>query len=817
MPVSAGWPMASAIQGSAASAIYAHRVAVAALVQVAGKADHVQAQLDAAFFWHAATPGNNGIPPASVFTLSDGSTVDLGLIRRPLDTRANGTTLIYNGGDDWLNPFGNTVTLAANRTVTGGAASPANTRVQFARSASARENNPNFSADPQVTDKGIFPYTSVEIAALPGSYRWEKGNRYYASLDQKLTEDLYLSVGYMHEEREQEQYFAVLTQTNQISLDINKTLPDGRVNPNFLRPFVYGRNIGEYNEAESDNFLAQMNYDLDLRESDSFLRHLGRHRVTALYTATETERFGYRWHYMFDSDIPGVFPAANMNAANASRWIMQQWYVGDAVQLRDTSLNFTGFPSTTAAQWHRNYDYLYYRNTSNPRVWTTSPEQLSTSRQLLGGGRVYTIQKNDGFGVSTQCFFWDDRLVTLLGWRSDSVDSWQGVPLANNAVPFPNTPGVTRDEYLPDGNTFDDRAETSTQSVVFKLTDKLRVFANRSENFAATAPRQDNLYRNIDPAQGETTEYGFGLNLMEGKLDIRATAFESSQKNATSSTAVAGIRVVAFEDALYNALESAGRLSEWNTISPSGSATTERYERPNNAATTEDRVSEGYTIEVSYRPNRNWDLVAGFDQLENVTTRVGRELGEFLAVRAPFYGKYFAEGLRTDGTNTGSATLIETRFVDTIASNYVNEIISEGTANRGIAEYTAKLVARYKFLEGALNGLTIGANLRWESGKILGYGRIPATFDFGGLDNFPGVVSDVANEHVGDNIIAGGMFVSYNRKIFNDKIRWRVQLNAQNIFNSEKGLRVIAANGDGSPIYGIAQPNTFELSNSFEF
>lgn len=250
-----------------------------------------------------------------------------------------------------------------------------------------------------------------------------------------------------------------------------------------------------------------------------------------------------------------------------------------------------------------------------------------------------------------------------------------------------------------------------------------------------------------------------------------------------------------------------------------GNSTTERYERPNNAATTEDRVSEGYSVEVSFRPNRNWDFIAGFDQLTNVTTHVGREVGEFLELRAPFYKKYFDEGLRTDGTSdpTSSSTLLQQRFIDTIATNYVNEILSEGTSNLGIAEYTAKLVARYKFNEGRFKGLNIGANLRWESGKVLGYGEIPATFNFGGLDNIPGKVSDTANEHVGDSIVAGGMFASYTRRILNERVKWRIQLNAQNIFNSETDLRVIAANADGSPVWGRAQPVYFELSNSFEF
>ena len=772
-----------------------------------------QDQIDAAFFWNPASGGN--IPGNSVFTLSDGTSVNLGLIRRPLDTKNNGTVFYYDGSGDWLNPIDNVVTLLSNRRITGAASSPTSGRSFFIRSGSARENNISFRADPQVTDKGIFPYDSVEIAALPGSYNWEKNRRRYVSLEQKITDDFYVSAAYMHEDREQEQYFAVLTQTNQISVDINKTLPDGRTNPNFLRPFVYGRNIGEYNQGESENVIVQANYDLNFTEISEGLGWLGRHRLTALYTSAETERFGYRWHYQFDSDIPGVFPAANMNATNSGRWNMQVWYVGDPVQLGDTSLRFTEFPTNTAAQWDRSYDYLYFKDST--RTWELSPEQISTARTLVGGGRVYTIQKNDGVGLSLQSFFWNDRLVTLLGWRTDSVDSWQGIPVAS--VPFPNVPGVNRSEYEEEGNVYENTVETTTQSVVFKVTKNLRVFANRSENFAATAPRQDNLYRNIAPAAGETTDFGIGLSLFDDKLNIRATVFESTQENKTASTGVAGIRVVAFEDALYSALENAGRLDEWSTIATNGGTTTERYERPNNAATTEDTVSEGWTIEINYRPNRHWDIVASFDRLENVTTRVGRELGEFLETRAPFYKKYFDEGLRIDGTTdpAGTSTLIQQRFVDTIAGNYVNEILSEGTSNLGIAEYTANLVARYKFLDGSLKGLNVGANLRWESGKVLGYGEIPAEFNFGGLSNYPGKVSDTTNEYIGDHVISGGMFVSYSRKILDGKVNWRVQLNAQNLFNNERGLRVIAANGDGSPVWATAQPRTYVLTNNFEF
>jgi len=47
-------------------------------------------------------------------------------------------------------------------------------------------------------------------------------------------------------------------------------------------------------------------------------------------------------------------------------------------------------------------------------------------------------------------------------------------------------------------------------------------------------------------------------------------------------------------------------------------------------------------------------------------------------------------------------------------------------------------------------------------------------------------------------------------------VRWKIQLNAQDLF-SEQGLRRVAVNGDGSPIWALNPPRAYELSNSFDF
>jgi hypothetical protein len=106
--------------------------------------------------------------------------------------------------------------------------------------------------------------------------------------------------------------------------------------------------------------------------------------------------------------------------------------------------------------------------------------------------------------------------------------------------------------------------------------------------------------------------------------------------------------------------------------------------------------------------------------------------------------------------------------------------------------------------------------VRWENGKIFGYPQVPTIYRVGGLDNVAGTVSDVSNPYVSGNIFSGGAFVRYGRRILSDRVNWRAQLNAQNLL-SEHGLRKISAQPDGSPVYGIARPLTFQLTNTFDF
>ena len=441
------------------------------------------AQVAQAFYWDpTVTPGD---APASVVTLANGTTVNLGLIRRPLDSTATGTALIYN--NDWKTLLGNQVTLFGARTITGAAGSPAS---QFARSGAARENDPRFQADPQVTDPGIFPFETVELAALPGSYRIERVKRFNFTIEQRIAEGLFASAQVSRDYSNKDQYYAIITQTHQIQVDINQKLPDGRVNPNFLRPFIYGRNIAERSDGSQTNYLVQANYDFDFAKKTASLGWLGSHRLGGVYTKSVSDGYGTRWHMQFDSDIPGVLPAADSGAnatGQTSRFAMQLWYVGDPVQVGDTKLRYTGFPDNVARQWNSSYNYLYFNN----GTWQQSPTQLHISRGLIPNAAVRTWGglKTSGESFSLQSFFWKNRVVSLFGWRRDEVKQYVGTLLPANQFPFPALPGNSRADFTAPTLRYSNKRDTTTQSIVFKVTDQLRVFGNRSENFAATSPR----------------------------------------------------------------------------------------------------------------------------------------------------------------------------------------------------------------------------------------------------------------------------------------------------------------------------------------
>ena len=74
-----------------------------------------------------------------------------------------------------------------------------------------------------------------------------------------------------------------------------------------------------------------------------------------------------------------------------------------------------------------------------------------------------------------------------------------------------------------------------------------------------------------------------------------------------------------------------------------------------------------------------------------------------------------------------------------------------------------------------------------------------------------------------DEFVTAGSWISYRRKIFQQKIGWRVQLNVRNLFDDNKIFPQRAVDrrngtGEGSVvIYRLNEPRTFLLTSTFAF
>jgi hypothetical protein len=137
------------------------------------------------------------------------------------------------------------------------------------------------------------------------------------------------------------------------------------------------------------------------------------------------------------------------------------------------------------------------------------------------------------------------------------------------------------------------------------------------------------------------------------------------------------------------------------------------------------------------------------------------------------------------------------------------ELTKEGTKSLEQREWRVNTVASYDFQSGWLRGWGLGAGARWQSGVATGY---PNFVGPGGI-----VQPDLKNPFITGVELNGDAWLSYRRRIFKDRVAWRVQLNVRNLVGSDD-LIPVSTNPDGRPaIVRIPPEKQWLLTNTFRF
>ncbi|MBC2604729.1 TonB-dependent receptor [Pelagicoccus albus] len=369
---------------------------------------------------------------------------------------------------------------------------------------------------------------------------------------------------------------------------------------------------------------------------------------------------------------------------------------------------------------------------------------------------------------------------------------------------------------------------------------------------------------------GEGKDYGIQFSMFENKLFARLSKFEASNENAAVRAQLALAR--------YRDLIDVGQFRSWaRTIAkinmgldPTDSAAFsddilsdadetavqnaaaaiwgQNYDYYNELGGTLGQTSsvaaEGYELQINYNPMPNWTIKATATKEETINDNIAPEFTAWYNERNPIMASAQAsdyldsayQGFATYTTDGGTAVDLSNFLTSygynstvraddavngwTNVTNYYNLVVNPavlsdralaGTVVANQPRYKWNLITNYKFTDDKLKGVSVGGSYRWIGKKAIGYYGQSSGVTEGVLD-IPDIDRPIytpAESYV-------DFWAAYSRKIRNESIDMKIQLNVVNAFESGH-LQTVAVDFNGSPYgYRIVDPRKFILSLSFD-
>lgn len=735
-----------------------------------------------------------------------------------LQAKGNG---VYNRTSLYIEPDGTVGYWSINRT--GNRATPLtrNRDVRQIQSGSrlGRERGTLYPLffESGVTDKSIYDWSSISYTAP--NFIEDEARTYMAELEQFIVENenhlVAARLGWFRQEFERYARNMISSNDTVLYMDVNETHLDGSANPYFLRSYVMGSwpiVLREPDDRDTKSFDLVYQWTPD-REGKR--RRIGRQRFNlhGEYRTTESTNFRYRDYVTSDHSW--------LNAADrtASTQTLFQYYLGD------TQGGNVDYAPTSRGNLSGTYPFHWYNGATG--VWVTEDATLS---EAAISGTATDQEQIRTFNATYQGFFWNDRIVPTVGFRRDR----QRLRSSSAVEVDPATGFITYDPLDDYGDSpwLEQQGDTRTYGIVFKATPWLSMFYNKSDSFNPLGISY-NIFEEMLPnptSKGE--DYGIALNLLDNQLSIRINRYDSTEINSRrSQIGTVGSRIhrlegvrQPYDESFYpwaenvalQRFQNQGITPTSDQLFTAAAAIMQLDEQflkdtaVNGAVgVPADVTARGYEIEVNYNPTHNWRVKFNVAQQEAMDSNIGNTVTDYLAMRLPVWttAKDDQGNLWWDADN-GAARV---RYLSDILAPYSFEVANSGKPRSQVREWRANALTNYDFSDGVFKNWSVGGAVRWEAKAAIGfYGRPPGA-DGVVLELDPErPIYDKARYHVDLN-------VSYRFKLFNDRIKGRVQLNVRDLLEDGR-LQAVAANPDGNPYaFRIIDPRQFILSTSLEF
>ena len=805
---------------------------------------------------NGVTYGNGGANTTTAIT-SDNNIPDV--FQRSFSGNDRSYLFIDNGSVAyWTAPTGNSALtpLANNTSNRYMAASPA------AGVASGRFTaQPLFTTTPSLSNKTYYDYSEVNLGAM--NRLTDRTRTAFVQVQQVFfntpRQTLVGQGVWMREDslRYQRNLYGS-GPSSQILVDVNSRLLDGTPNPFFGRPYIgLDSPLTQWIPGRGETFRAPVAYKLDLTQEKNALKWLGLHQLSGYseYGYTWTRRFS--WRDVLASQHawipPGTNPAQSGNVTGGPQGSSARfrgyfrYYVGDA-----TGTNVDYAPST--------FNYgpaTYVWGNAVTGVFQREPallDQRPTTDSAGGGSNSQTITKTTG-GV-VQSMFLDGRVVTTFGVRDDTVADKRGAdPRFLNAdgsdFNYQSMNAWLASDYAVNGGRtktagavvrpfrnldFVNRTARSggVGGFLGQLANGLSLTYNQSDSFDPQGPQQD-LFRNQLPnTSGEGKDYGFWLNLGDGRFVLRVNRFETKRiKTRGSDAATLAQRALRLDLSNADAWQLEDNARAWVTAAnPTWTSaqiqaevarqTGLSIEEQNELAlpvpgisATQDVEARGTEIELNLNPTRFWTLQSSVTDTETTNTNVSSSTTEWIAHRMPIWTTIVDPRTNTLWWKTpyGGSTTPESAFINNVQTPLKILLQQQGKANPQIRRYRVKFSTSFR-LEGVtenriLRNFNVGGAVRWESRGSIGYY---------GVQQFPASITDLDPDRpIWDKAhLYVDTFVGYRTKLFAKKIGTSIQLNVRNLGENGR-LQPVGAYPNGVPLaYRIIDPALYILQVKFD-
>ena len=649
-------------------------------------------------------------------------------------------------------------------------------------------NGANFRS---LVDDSIYPVFATNFGNT--AFRLTDYRTRSVFWEQEITRDFFIEAAVNRVESDLVALNGFVGQSTQIFADPNVRLPNGQLNPNvgMLYSQAQSTRIDAPNTAE--NFRLMVSYNLDFtRRASKWLRYLGRHQAAVFMEHSDSQGWSS------NNNLYNVTPLATTGAAAAitnGANLLQYRYYFDPAQ---------GKIGTNAGQAFLNYPVLY----ANTPLPARDPSGVTPGFVAQQGPSVSeSIVTTRALAV--QSFFWDHRLVVTNGIRHDIQTGWTAAPAdfasqrdANALAPRPT--GIDLRTFKP-SSRLSRGGHTASHGVVFHTFPWLSLSYNTSNNFQVNAAGKD-IYGDLLPnPEGEGKDYGLKFAFFDRRLFVDVTYYTNRSVNASDSISSNPAGNFKQIDNVWEAVATFTGDVRYRTYPYSSLSTT--------WADVVSTSSKGWELAVTANATPRWRVsLNGSLRGDNTTSTRGAIVAKYFAQYLPIIKSHPEwQSLAANGLTVAS------RVAD-IENTLVNFAAIKNSPSANFAsKWTLNLIQSYDLPREArvgglpLGGLSIGGSMNARGPAINGFA----------VDN--AFVLDPTRAYTSPRYAVFGAWITYKRKIFKNRIDWRLQLNVRNVFDQYTIYPLIdvdTRDGRHTPataVYTLKEPRTWQFTNTFKF